>query len=212
MSPRRRPGPGISALRDPADRLFAVPPREFVRARKSLATELTKAGRADAAAEVAALPKPTVAVWAINQVARQAPQQMRRLLETVKHLRAAHARGPAEVARAVGEQREALRELLRRAEQVLEAAGLRPTAQTHRRVSNTIMGAAVDRTVEADLRAGRLTEERAAPGFEALSGLRLVAPAKKPQRSSDRSSRLGARGRASTGDAGARRSPGPPGR
>jgi hypothetical protein len=54
-----------------ADDLYALPPGEFTRARDERAKGLRKEGRRDEADEVKALRKPTVAAWALNQLARQ---------------------------------------------------------------------------------------------------------------------------------------------
>ena len=51
-------------------RLYAVPPEEFVAVRNALAKELVQAGNRKTAEEVKSLRKPTVVVWALNRVAR----------------------------------------------------------------------------------------------------------------------------------------------
>src|SRR5437762_12833131 len=65
---------------DPIDQLLAVPPAEFVRARNRLASELKKSDGARAA-EVKALPKPSPSVWALDRVAREAPERITAFLE-----------------------------------------------------------------------------------------------------------------------------------
>ena len=53
------------------DRLFELPPEEFTAARNELARRLKNDGRASAAADVKQLSKPSIAAWAINQLARE---------------------------------------------------------------------------------------------------------------------------------------------
>src|SRR3954465_10282043 len=53
--------------------LFGVDPAEFVAQRDQLARELKAAGEKDEAAAVKALRRPTVSIWALNQVARRDP-------------------------------------------------------------------------------------------------------------------------------------------
>ena len=61
---------GPSDLDHRVDGLFALDPSEFIAARDREVKELRAADRADDAAFVKALRKPTVAAWAMNQVVR----------------------------------------------------------------------------------------------------------------------------------------------
>ena len=69
---------------------------------------------------------------------------------------------------------------MRQAGELLAKHGARATPEAERRISDTLLGAAVDRDRADELRHGRLTQELAAPGFEVLAGtgrpghLRLV--------------------------------------
>jgi len=149
-----------------SDDLFRVPPAEFVRARNREVERLRAAGSTRAARVVHTLKKPTPALWAANQVAREQRAAIGRLLTTVERLRRAQLGGRADVREATDAQRAALDELTRAARARLEAAELRATPNVLARVSATLLGAAVDPDARDDLRAGRLTAERAAPGFE----------------------------------------------
>jgi hypothetical protein len=80
---------------DEASELFALPPAEFVRARDALATRLKADGRADEASEVKRLSRPTVVVWALNQLARQQPTELGELLDDAEAVRAAQQGGDA---------------------------------------------------------------------------------------------------------------------
>src|SRR5256885_16408872 len=66
-------------LDDVVAQLLAGSLNEFTSARNAKAKELKAAGERDLAAEVAGLEKPPVAVWAVNQRARQKKPQLERL-------------------------------------------------------------------------------------------------------------------------------------
>src|SRR2546428_547917 len=69
--------------------LAAVPPREFRRARQALALRLAKAGEARAAAAVRKITRPTVPVWMVNRLAREATPAVEQLVKTAGRMRAA---------------------------------------------------------------------------------------------------------------------------
>ncbi|MBA3735112.1 MAG: hypothetical protein H0W90_07940 [Actinobacteria bacterium] len=71
------------------DRLFEVPPEEFTAARNALARRLKDEGDASAADEVKQLSKPSIATWAINQLARDYQGTVKLLLESASRLRKA---------------------------------------------------------------------------------------------------------------------------
>jgi hypothetical protein len=98
----------------------------------------------------------------------------------VEHVRRTQLRDPRAAAEALQRQRAELDALVARAGDLLARQGHRATAATHRRISDTLLGAAADRGHAQELREGRLTRELPAPGFEVLAGaprgrhLRLV--------------------------------------
>jgi hypothetical protein len=164
------------------DRLYGLPLEEFVRARNGLAARLRKAGRTDAAAEIAALRKPSAPVWAINQLARAEAGAITRLLDATDALRNAQLgrdRGGDPGARAVA-QRTALEQLVDRAAALLHPHGSDVPADTRARLSASLLGAAADRDLREDLRRGRLDRELKAPGFEVFAGARPVTPTAPP--------------------------------
>ncbi|HEY3066113.1 MAG TPA: hypothetical protein VGL09_10000 [Methylomirabilota bacterium] len=180
---------------DKIDDLHGVPPAEFTRARDALAAAFRKAGDNARAARVRKLRKPSVAVWAVNRLARDAPEAVARFVEAVERLRRAQLAHAGELPEATATQRRALHDLQRRVAAVLAAGGVRTSPALDRRVSGTLLGAATDRRIRADLQRGRLTEELPPPGLDALLAggtLRLVpkpasaradetpAPAKAP--------------------------------
>ena len=66
------------------DRLYSLPLAEFTPERNELAKRLRKDGDTDAAAAVKALKKPSVAAWAVNQVQRDRPDEVRELIDVTE--------------------------------------------------------------------------------------------------------------------------------
>jgi len=69
------------------DDLYGLPLDRFVAERTALARELRGAGRREEAGEVAALRKPSVAAWAVNQLVRTQGRAVDELFEAVDALR-----------------------------------------------------------------------------------------------------------------------------
>jgi hypothetical protein len=159
------------------ERLYAVSPKEFTRARNSLAAELRKSRDVDAAREVARLRRPSAALWAVNQLTRHARAPLERFLEAVDRLRRTQLSDPRGAMEAMRAERAQLETLVERAGQALAEAGYAASAETRRRIGDTLLGAAADAHHADALVHGRLTEELHAPGFDALTGaprLRVV--------------------------------------
>ena len=100
---------------DELDSLFATPPPGFVEERKRIATALKSAGRKDEAKAVEKIPRPSLAVWTVNQVARRDPALVGRLGAVTDCLQEAAG---ADYAAAAAEHRQVLAELRRRAAEV----------------------------------------------------------------------------------------------
>ena len=161
---------------DRIDRLFGLALDEFVAARNELVRELRKEGKEEPAAEVAALRKPTVPVWAVNQLARRQRRDVDLLLDAGHRLRAAQAEPDPEQARdAFAKARDAEREAMRRlragAEELLaaERGGASPALVD--RVLTTLRAAAVTEEGRELLARGRLTEELETTGFDLAASL-----------------------------------------
>jgi len=156
--------------RDHVARLYAAPLAEFTATRNRLVAELRKTGRAADARALARLRKPSAPLWAVNRLAITDSKSVAALFEAVARLRRSQLRDPRAAAEALRAQRAALDTLVARGRAVLGAAGSSASPQALRRLSDTLMGAAVDRAHGDALRRGELTEELPAPGFEAFSG------------------------------------------
>jgi hypothetical protein len=162
------------------EELYRIPLRAFTRERNAKATSLRKAGQPAQAQAVLQLRRPSAPLWATNQLAHEDPKQLAKFIDSVERVRQAQLRDPRAAGEALQRQRAELEALVARAGDLLARQGSRATSVTHRRISNTLLGAAVDRHRAQELCEGRLTQELSAPGFEVLAGgprgnLRLVA-------------------------------------
>jgi hypothetical protein len=175
-------------LNDAIAKLYAVPLGAFTRERDALAAALTKDKRADEARAVRQLRRPSAPLWATNQLAHAERDRLDAFLEGITQVRKTQLRDPRAAAEGLAQQRRELHTLVRRAGELLTEHGTRATPDAMRRISDTLLGAAVDGQRTKDLRHGRLTEELDAPGFEVLTGggradhLQLVKGGKATQR------------------------------
>jgi hypothetical protein len=163
------------------DDLFELPLDEFTAARNDLAKRLKQDGDAAAAEQVRALPKPSVAAWTVNQLARREPDTIRSLLNVAARLRSAQERSlqgertADELRASQAEEREVIRTLTRSGESLLHDAGRPASGTTLERVASLLRAAAVDEPGRAALREGHLTGDVEVSGFDAFAGLKLPA-------------------------------------
>ena len=169
------------AVEQAARELYALPPGEFTRARDARVKELRSDGDRDAAAAVKALRKPTVAAWALNQLARSRAADVKRLLEAGERLRSAQEEllgggDRAAFQEAATAERELVAGLTADATTLASEAGERGGG-LREKVAETLHAAALDEETAEELRAGRLTREREAiGGFGAPGGGPAPAP------------------------------------
>jgi hypothetical protein len=165
-------------------RLYALPLDEFTSARNELAKQLRKESRREEADHVKALAKPSVAAWAVNQLAHRRTKRLRALLEAADEVRSAQERalkgsGGDELREASQRERQLVTELRREARQLLAEGGHAASDATLQRVATTLSSAAVDAEARPLLEAGRLSEEVAASGFDAFAG--MAVPSQAPR-------------------------------
>ena len=167
------------------DRLFTLPLDEFTAARNDAVKRLKKAGEDEAVEQVAALTKPSVPVWTINQLARRDKAAMRALLDAAAKLRKAQERalsgGGSDALRdAQAEERDAIRDLTHKAGGILEEAGRPASRPVLERIRSTLGAAALAEPTRGALKAGRLTDEVEMSGFDVLAGIE-PAPRQRAQ-------------------------------
>jgi hypothetical protein len=153
-----------------------LPPDEFVSARDRLAGELKDAGKADEAAEVKKLRRPSVVAWAVNLTSRERPEDVEALREAGQALRRAQRKalsgGGGEDIRRATDARRALIQTL--ADAGVAAIGER--GEAHRdAIAATFDAASVDDELGARLEAGILEREaRPTAGFGAIEGFEVL--------------------------------------
>jgi hypothetical protein len=163
-------------LDEAIDELYGADLDAFTAARTRLARALRSEGSRDEAIELQQLRKPTVAAWALNQLARRNRRDVDMLLDAGYRLREAQAaalRGDARESfeRARTTERDALRRLNREAERLLreERGGASPAVLSQ--INETLRAAAVTEEGRERLARGRFTAPLVPEGFEALAGL-----------------------------------------
>jgi len=152
------------------DALFTAPPRAFVAERKRVAEELKAAGRSDDARAAAKMKRPTASVWAVNQLARRAPDELADLLALGASLRAGERKlmrgGSADdFMTDARTARQRVAALARRAEAALAESGQqKATVTLARQIAQTLHAASIgDDETRAKLEAGRLAHDLMPP-------------------------------------------------
>lgn len=158
-----------------AEELYGLPPGDFTQARDERVKQLRADGDREAANAVKALRKPTVAAWALNQLARGRRKELDRLLAAGEDLRAAQeellAGGDrAGFQEAAARERDLVAKLASDATALASEAGERGSG-LQEKVAETLHAAALDEDTADELRAGRMVKEREAiGGFGAAGG------------------------------------------
>lgn len=161
------------------DRVFALPPDEFVAARDDLVKQLRAEQRRDEASAVKSLRRPTVSAWAVNQIALRHPDRLHELLESGAAVAAAQRRALSGVREtglreAMRDRRDTVTELVDLAAGMLAEAGTDPGP--HRQaVAATLEVASADPDTADQITRGRLAKELSGTsGFGELTGFSLV--------------------------------------
>jgi hypothetical protein len=174
------------------DALYGLPLEEFTRERDELAKSLRKEGDRDGAARVKALRKPTVAAWAVNQVARTQPKTIRELGDAGSALRDAQSailagKGDAADLRAATErERAAVDELMQAARGLLSSSGAGLSESVLQDVEDSLHAAAIDDDARDAVLAGRLERERKAAGLGGELGAFAATAEPAPSRAQPR--------------------------
>jgi len=150
--------------------LYGLPLDEFIKARDALAKARSKEQGKEAGAAVKGLRKPSVVAWALNQLARQHPDDVEALLEAGARLRRAQTAAleggdPAELREATRAENREVQALAAQAGSILRGAGRGGSATQEERLAATLRAAAVDTEAADWLRRGVLTEELSPAGF-----------------------------------------------
>lgn len=171
------PKTGLNAeIRD----LYRLPPEEFTAARNALSTRLRKEKRADDAAEVKSLPKPTPSAWAVNALFEHQGQKMDALLAAGKRARAAQreavsGRGAESLREAIRLARGLADELRWEAAQILSQHGRAPSRTLVERIAANLQAIAFSPAAAEEASRGWLSRDLDPPGFEVLAGLQVAS-------------------------------------
>lgn len=172
------------SLDDAIDELYGAAQEDFVAERARLAKALRTAGLRDEAEALAKLRKPSIAAWALNQLARERRREIDLLLDSGHRLREAQAglfgggeREAFESARRA--EQEALSQLTAAAEELLGERGS-ASAATLAQVAESLRAAAVSPEGRELLARGRFTEPIRGQGFDLLGELAAGVPKRPP--------------------------------
>lgn len=171
------------------DDLYGLPLDEFIAQRTALVRALRGDKQREEAAAVAALRKPSVAAWAVNQLVRTQGAAVQELYEAGDALRAAQSdllagSGDGQALRAANaREREAVDALVEAARGLLDADGHELSASVLERVADSLHAAALDEAAREQVRDGRLERELRHVGLGLGESAFAVAPpaAAKPK-------------------------------
>jgi hypothetical protein len=172
-------------LDDAIDRLYDVDLDEFVAERGRLAKELRSEGRTEDAAALAKRRKPSVAAWALNQLARRNRRDVDLLLDAGHRLREAQAAmlgggERADFERARASEAEALQQLMREAERLLEERGS-ASSSVLQQIGGSLRAAAISEEGRELVARGRFVQAISTSGFDVVGRLaEAAAPTGRP--------------------------------
>jgi hypothetical protein len=164
---------------DVADELYALPPDEFIAARREREAQARAAGDRDLAKEIAGLAKPSSAAWVCNLLAREEREEIEGLVELGGMLREAQENLAGDELRALDVQRRRLVAALARQGRALAHAHGHPVSTAVAdQVEETLRAALADPDAAGALAEGRLTTALSYSGLGTgdRPSLRVVRP------------------------------------
>ena len=165
------------------ERLYAGPYESFTQARDDLAKQARAAGNAELAAQLKKERRPPVTVWAVNQLARRRPDDVKELLRSGEELRQAQAcavrgEGAGELRDATAEQRQLVSGLVKETLAFVREAGSNGSADQQDRIEGTLLACANGPPALGEqLTAGRLEKDLPRPLFGETAALEAFASA-----------------------------------
>jgi hypothetical protein len=140
-----------------AEELYALSPGDFTAARDERVAQARTSGNRDLARAIGALRRPTVSAWLVNQLVREAGDQVGDLLALGESLRQAQKDLAGEQVRELSAQRRRLvTGLVAKAKRLAERDGRAAGLQVEREVEATLQAALADADAAAAVRAGCL--------------------------------------------------------
>lgn len=170
-----------TTVEEVADRLYAVPPEEFVAVRTASVKAARSAGQRELARRIGALRKPTKSAWVVNLLARDAADDLQELLDLGAALAEATRALSGSDLRRLSTQRNAAVEGLTRRAAGLAADHDHTLSEGQRtEISQTLQAALADPNVAHVVRSGVLTQPTQYGGFGPLDVIGAVEPGRLP--------------------------------
>ena len=174
-------------LASAAEELYALSPGDFTAARDERVARARTSGNRDLARAIGALRRPAVSAWLVNQLVREAGDQVGELLALGESLRQAQQDLAGEQVRELSAQRRRLvAALVAEAKRLAERDGRPVGLQVEREVDATLQAALADADAAAAVRAGCRASPLSSAGLGvgdeagAVSWQRAPARAKAP--------------------------------
>jgi hypothetical protein len=196
-------------LDEAVNQLYGVQPEEFLDARRQLALTTKCAGEPGLAKAIDSVRKPTVAAWAINQLARRRPEEIERLVTLAGSLHEAQERVDGKALKELGRERTRLiDELVRACAETVTQAGGSLSPAVANQVRETFVAALASTAATDAVASGRLTRALSYAGFgdvDVSEATAAPSPARRPAlrviagEGRDSAAREAAKARASTG-------------
>lgn len=156
-------------LRDAAQELYSVVPRDFTGRRTELARKAKDSGDSELAKQLARLTKPAAGAWAINALASHKPEVIDGVVRFGAALRQAQEEGNAEAFRELGQQRQGeLAAAVSAAKDLAGQLGAALSAAAAGDVEQTLRAAMADAGAASAIGSGRLVRGLSGSGFEAV--------------------------------------------
>ncbi len=154
------------SLSQVADELYGLVPAEFTAARDEHARQARSAGQREMAAEIKKLARPTASAWLVNQLVREAPDQMGRFFDIGRSLQDAQRELAGDRMRELSAQRrQIIAELLPAASRLAAKARQPVSAAALNEVRATLEAALADPAAGTAVKSGRLTRALAYAGL-----------------------------------------------
>jgi hypothetical protein len=172
----------VQPVTEVADELYALTPAEFTAARDERARQARQAGQRDDAAAIKKLARPTTSAWLVNQLSREAPHQLGRLVEVGEALEEAQRTLAGDRLRELsGQRRNVINDLLPQAAEIASRAGQPASAAVMGEIRATLEAALADSAARAAVQSGRLAKPLAYAGLgEVDLAAALALPASHP--------------------------------
>ncbi len=149
-----------------ADELYSLSPAEFTAARDEQARRVRAAGQRDLSGEIKKLARPTASAWLVNQLARQAPDELARLFDVGLALQEAQRTLAGDRLRELSsKRRQVVADLLPLAAGLAADAGQPASAGVLGEVRATLEAALADPQAGDAVRSGHLTKALAYAGL-----------------------------------------------